>query len=536
MRDAHTPTWNEKLGWIFVLLALAVSACTKLGPDFRTPGTDVAAQWIEADDSRVSSDQPNYKDWWSVFADPVLNRLVQRAYQENLPLRIAGIRVLQARAQLGIAVGQFYPQTQQAFGSVTYLRTPTSALGIAPAGDGGSRSLDYWQADIGVALSWELDFWGRFRRAIESADMSFWGSIAAYDAALVSLTADVASTYVFIRTTEERLRIARNNVAIQKESWKIADARFRGGATSERDVQQALTQLNATEATIPQLETSLQQAKNSLSVLLGLAPSKLGDLLDGACSIPQAPVQIAAGIPADLLRRRPDVRNAELQAAAQCAQIGIAKADLYPAFSLSGNIGFSATDLGTSTLADMFSWNNRTGSFGPSFNWNIFNYGRITNNVRLQDAVFQELLVNYQNVVLQAQQEVEDGLVAFLKAQDRVVSLKRAADAAKRSADLATIQYREGATDYTTVLTAQQALLQQQDDLAVTRGDIPQGLIATYRALGGGWEISVGQPFVPSETQNAMSERSNWGGVTGQTHVDDATARQTDTLFSSPDW
>lgn len=536
MRRAQRPGWTDKLGWIFCVLGLLISACTKVGPNFAPPKTDVSNQWIEADDSRVKTNKPNYKDWWSVFDDPTLNRLVQLAYQQNLPLRIAGLRVLQARAQLGIAVGQFYPQTQQAFGSVSYTRTPVSSLGIGPSGETGSQSIEYWQSDIGVALSWELDFWGRFRRAIESADMNFLSSISAYDSALVSLTADVASTYVFIRTTEERLRIARNNVVIQTESWKIADARFRGGATSERDVQQALTQLNSTEATIPQLETSIQQARNSLSVLIGLPPAKLGDLLDGSSSIPKAPLQVAVGIPADLLRRRPDVRSAEFQAAAQCAQIGVAKADLYPAFSLSGNIGFSASDIGKSSLGDMFTWNGRTGSFGPSFNWNIFNYGRITNNVRLQDAAFQELLVNYQNTVLQAQQEVEDGLVAFLKAQDRVISLKRAADAASRSADLATIQYREGATDYTTVLTAQQALLQQQDNLAITQGDIPQGLIATYRALGGGWEISVGKPLVPPEVQKAMTERSNWGNLTTQDNVQKPESEQTDTLFPSPEW
>lgn len=527
---------TNKLGWTLCALGLLVCACTKVGPNFAPPKTDVANEWMETDDARLTTKEPNYKDWWGVFDDPTLNVLIQKAYQQNLPLRIAGLRVLQARAQLGIAVGNFYPQTQQAFGSVTYSRIPASSLGFGSSTGAGSQSIEYWQSEIGLGLTWELDFWGKFRRAIESADMNFLSSITAYDAALVSLTADVASTYVFIRTTQERLNIARNNVVIQREGWKIADARFRGGATSERDVQQALTQLNSTEATIPQLQTSLQQSKNSLSVLIGLPPAKLGDLLDGSAPIPKAPLQVAVGIPANLLRRRPDVRSAEYQAAAQCAQIGVAKADLYPAFTLSGNVGFSASDIGKSALGDMFTWNNRTASFGPSFNWNIFNYGQITNNVRLQDAAFQELLVNYQNTVLQAQQEVEDGLVAFLKAQDRVISLRKAADAAKRSVDLATIQYREGATDYTTVLTAQQALLQQQDNLAITQGDIPQGLISTYRALGGGWEISVDRPFVPPDIQKTMAERSNWGGFTTEDNIRQPKPEKTDTLVPTPDW
>lgn len=520
----------------FCLLACLVAGCAKVGPNFSPPSTNVSNQWLQTEDSRVSQTRPNYKDWWSVFADPVLNNLIQIASQQNLDLRMAGIRVLEARAALGIATGQFYPQTQQAFGSVTYTRTPSTALGIGQSTEGGSESFAYWQSEIGVGLSWELDFWGRFRRAIESADMTFLGSIAAYDAALVSLTADVASTYVLIRTIEERLRIAKNNVGIQEESYKIANARFRGGATSERDVQQALTQLNSTEASIPQLESALQQAKNSLSVLLGLAPAQMGDLLGSESSIPEAQAQVAVGIPADLLRRRPDVRNAEFQAAAQCAQIGVAKADLYPAFSLSGNIGFSATDIGKASLSDMFSYDNRTGSFGPSFRWDIFNYGRIRNNVRLQDALFQELLVNFQNTVLRAQQEVEDGLVSFLKAQDAVTSYSRAAEAAKRTVDLATIQYREGATDYTTVLTAQQALLLQQDNLASSRGDIPQGLISTYRALGGGWEIGIDRSFVPPETQKAMSERSNWGALVDVHNVQSPEPEKTDTLIPIPDW
>ena len=194
---------------------------------------------------------------------------------------------------------------------------------------------------------------------------------------------------------------------------------------------------------------------NALSLLLGLPPSRLNAVLSGASGIPKVAFQIAVGMPAELLRRRPDIRSAEYQAAAQCAQIGVAKADLFPAFSLSGNFGFLATDIGQFALGDVTSWRSRTGSIGPVFQWNLLNYGQITNNVRLQDARFQELIVTYQNTVLQAQQEVENGLVSFLKAQGRVSSLTDAAEAARQSVDLAMIQYTEGMTDFTTVLTAQ---------------------------------------------------------------------------------
>ena len=213
----------------------------------------------------------------------------------------------------------------------------------------------------------------------------------------MSLAADVARVYVLIRTIEERLRIARDNVEIQRESLRIAEARFRGGATSERDVQQALTQLRATEGTIPQLVAGLRQAGNALCTLLGLPPRNLDGLLGAAAAIPQAPLTVAIGIPADLLRRRPDIRLAELQAAAQCARIGVAKADLYPALSLNGTFGFLASDVGRFSLTDVASWNSRTGSFGPAFTWNLLNYGQITNRVRVQDARFQELIFNYQD-------------------------------------------------------------------------------------------------------------------------------------------
>jgi len=337
---------------------------------------------------------------------------------------------------------------------------------------------------------------------------------------------------VLIRTIEERLRIARENVEIQKESLRIARVRFQGGATSERDVQQALTLLFNTQATIPQLETNLRQAQNALSILLGLPPNQLADLLAGGSGIPTAPLEVAVGIPADLLRRRPDVVNAELQAAAQSALIGVAKAELFPAFSLNGTFGFLSSDVGRFKLGDITSWDSRTWSVGPSFQWNILNYGQITNLVRVQDALFQELVLTYQDTVLRAQQEVEDGLVSFLKGQERVVLLRVAAAAAKRSADLAIIQYREGATDYTTVLTAEQNLLSQQDSLASQQGDVPQGLIATYRALGGGWEIREGQEFVPTDVTETMEERTNWGGLLKPAAVEPQPSR----LFRAPDW
>ena len=513
-----------------LILLIGLSACTMVGPDFVPPTADVSQEWVATRDSLVKTEPADYREWWKALNDPVLDSLIQVAYEQNLPLRIAGARVFEARARLGIAIGEQYPQTQQAFGSASYNRESERA----PSAPQQSRGVDfdYTQAGVGATAVWELDFWGKFRRAVESENASFLSSIAAYDSALVSLTADVARIYVLIRTIEDRLQIARENLVIQKESLRIARVRFQGGATSERDVQQALTLLFNTEATIPQLETFLRQAQNALCILLGMPPRHLEEMLAGSSGIPKAPTEVAVGIPADLLRRRPDIQIAELQAAAQCALIGVAKADLYPAFSLTGTFGFLSSDVGRFQLGDITSWKSRTGSFGPSFQWNLLNYGRITNLVRVQDARFQELIFNYQDTVLRAQQEVEDGLASFLYSQVRVASLTEAATAAERSADLALTQYREGATDYTTVLTAQQALLAQQDSLAQEQGNVPQGLIAVYRALGGGWEIREGKEFLPAEVIEAMGNRTDWGGLTRPAAVEPPTTVQ----LLTPDW
>jgi NodT family efflux transporter outer membrane factor (OMF) lipoprotein len=517
-----------------LLLAITLlTGCTMVGPDFLRPSPKLSDQWLEADDSRVATAPATYREWWKAFNDPVLENLIQTAYQENLPLRIAGVRVFGARAQLGIAIGEFFPQTQQALGSANFNRISETSPQL---GSGTGINLSYMQAELGVGASWELDFWGKYRRAIQTADAGLSSSVASYDIALVTLTGDVSKTYVLIRTIEELLRIAKENVEIQLESLTIAQARFQGGVTSERDVQQAIAELKNTEATVYQLGTQLQQAKNALCTLLGLPPTDLDGILSGASGIPKVPSQVALGIPADLLRRRPDIRRAEYLAVAQCAQIGVAKADLYPAFSLSGNFGFLASDVGHSQLGDLTSWKSRTGSIGPSFQWNVLNYGQITNQVRLQDAKFQEALVSYQNTVLQAQQEVENGLVSFLNAQGQVGSLTEAAEAAKQSVDLAMIQYTEGMTDFTTVLTAQQNLLRYQNSLADSQGAVPQSLIAIYRALGGGWEIREGHDFIPADIRETMEKRTNWGEILTPAAVQGPALEMRDLMLQAPDW
>lgn len=517
------------------IFALLLSGCM-IGPDFTRPPTKVSATWLDADDQRVRTEPAEYRNWWRVFDDPTLERLVDWAYKENLSLRITGVRVLEARAQLGIAVGELFPQTQQASGSLQYNRPSQHSSQASLSPSGSSSSIRFWQSQIGLGANWEIDFWGKFRRAVQAGNASWLASVANYDSALVSLTANVANSYILIRTFEKRIAITRQNVETQKESLRIAEVRYQYGTASQLDVDQAKTVLYNTEASIPPLEAQLRQAKDALSVLLGLTPSHLTDELAGSSDIPVSPPDVIVGIPADLLRRRPDIRNAELQAAAQCAQIGVAKAELYPAFSLIGNFGFVSTDLGKSSLSDMFKWSSRNIQTGPSFQWNILNYGQITNNVRVQDARFQELLITYQNTILTAQQEVEDNLIAFLKAQEQAEFLAKSATAARGALDLATRQYREGIVDFTTVLIAQQSLLVVQDNLAATLGSIAGNLVGVYKALGGGWEIREGKDFVPPEIKEEMAKRTHWGKLLAPASYNPVPAEEPKSLIRLPEW
>jgi len=493
------------LGPFIVLVALP--ACS-VGPDFVRPNIDVAANWIDKDDVRLKRNSGDQQFWWKGFNDSELNRLIERAYHSNLTIQQAGARIMEARAQLGVATGSLYPQSQQFTSSLSSVRSSQRSQQASFA-----RTFDYAQSQFGITANWELDFWGKFRRSIESAEANLQAAEADYDSALVSLVADVARAYIASRTLQNRLKIARQDVETQMENLHIAEVRLSGGTTSGRDVEQAKTVLANTQASIPTLEISLRQELNALCVLLGKPPQSMSELLDDSAEIPAPPAHVVVGIPADLLRRRPDVRRAELQAASQSAAIGVTKAALYPAISLTGTFGFLSTDVGSFALSDVFLRKSRAANFGPALQWNIFNYGQITNQVRVQDARLQQQLLNYQNTVISAQREVENSLVAFLRLQDRVQALAESTAAAQGSLNLAMVQYRQGITDFTTVLTAQQALLAEQDSLVSTLGDISISLVAVYRALGGGWEIREGNDVLPDAVKVQMAKRTNWGDL-----------------------
>jgi NodT family efflux transporter outer membrane factor (OMF) lipoprotein len=491
------------------MFALSAAACA-VGPDFAPPAAPVADRFREAGNHSVQSTRQDHRDWWKSFHDPTLNRLVQIAYDQNLTLLSAGTRVLQARALLGIAIGVSYPQVQQGTGSLIYNRTSAAT----PLAGPNATPAFFWTDSLAAQAAWELDFWGKFRRGVESADGAYLASIASYDDVLVSLLGDVTATYIGIRATEQLIAIANSNVRRQQQTLSITNAKYRGGSASEREVFQATNVLEATRAAIPQLTIQLQQGQNALSVLLGVPPQPLTRLLCRSTGrIPSPPGTIAVGIPADLLRRRPDVRAAELAALAQSAQIGVAEAELYPAISISGTFGGSASTANGHNLGQLLTSTGVAYAGGPSFQWNILNYGQITNNVRLQDAKLQQLLVDYQNTVLTAQQEVDNGISVFLQSRLQVGFLRGSAQAASGALRIATEQYEQGATDFTTVLTAEQNLFQAESNLAQASANVSLGVTAVYRALGGGWQIREDSYFVTAATRDQMRARTDWGNL-----------------------
>jgi NodT family efflux transporter outer membrane factor (OMF) lipoprotein len=476
------------------LLAVCLSGCTswreyvangfKVGPNYCRPAAAVADQWIESNDPSVSTAPPRDEAWWRVFRDPVLDSLIEAAYQENLTLRVAGLRILEVRAQRNLVAGELFPQSQEAFGDYARFGLSGRTATVPPV-----RFFDEWAT--GASLAWELDFWGQFRRAIEAADAELDASVENYDDVLVLLLAEVAQSYVDLRTAEQRLDYARKNVDIQQQSLKLADVRFRNGATTRLDVTQAQSNLSQTQSFIPPLEAARRQAANQLCILLGMPPRDIDALL-GRRPIPSVPAQVAVGIPADLLRRRPDVRRAEREVAAQSARIGVATAELYPHFSIAGTIYFDAAN-----FSNLFEGRAVAGNVGPSFRWNILHYGRLVNGIRIEEARFQQLAVTYQNTVLQANAEAENALIAFLKSRQQVKFLAESTDASQQSLGLVQVQYNEGQTDFNRVLTVEQVLTQQEDQLAVAQGAAAGSLVQLYKALGGGWQIRLGPAEMP---------------------------------------
>lgn len=475
--------------------SLLLSACTTLGPDYVKPGGGAADTWQGGSLGQVkgSSFADTNDQWWTQFQDPVLDALVQEALSKNHSVRATGLRILEARAQLGIADASRYPQLQQVSGS---------AMPVGQVRDGPNT--DFVSYNLGANLGWEIDFWGKFQRSIEAADASYFATLAQYDDIQVLMAAQVATLYVNIRTLEARLQISRENARLQQRSLEITQKQFRSGNSDELDVQQAKTQYLSTLSGIPALEASLRQSQNALSTLLARAPGPLPEMSDNTGKIPHASLQLASELPADLIRRRPDVRSAERLMAAQSALIGVSEAELYPSLTLLGSLGLSATSLsGSSTTLD---W-----GIGPSFKWNVFDHGLLSNAVLVQDARFQQLKESYQNTLLTAAREIDDAAIGFAKNEEQIVLLEQTEQAARRSLEIANIRYREGMADFQRVLDSQRALFSQQERLVSSRGNVMLSLISLYKAMGGGWQQGRTRPLLDEQSRQEMQSRSDWG-------------------------
>ena len=509
-----------KIG-LSALTVLMLSGCGKLGPDFMGVGNPPIPEKWKHEGTR--SDK-YIAQWWKTFHDPTLNTLVQKTYAQNLDIKSAGLRIAQARSVLGISEGLAFPQVQTISGSAS--SSHTKARDVATVGA---------NFDIG----WELDVWGKYARGIESSEAILYASIASYNDIMVSVIAEVARNYINYRTAQERLAYAVRNVRIQERVTEMTEIQFNSGNVSELDMQQARTQLYSTRSAIPAIELLKVKARNAMALLLGtdnrtidkiliskneryrdtvtkyMGKKKKGavqikqdktDLLNVAM-IPQANLNPYNKIDAELITRRPDIKVAEYQVRSNNALIGSSIAELYPSFSVFGNIGFNSNNASGSWI----SGSNALGvTVGPAFSWNIFQYGRIKNQIRLQDAVFEESLVNYNKSVLSAVNEVSDALNGYVLTEKQQIENKKAVDASVRAFNISVIQYNDGLVSYQRLLSTVQKLTQTQDLYATMKGNLSLNAILLYKALGGGWQISKGKSYLSAETAARMKKTVDW--------------------------
>jgi NodT family efflux transporter outer membrane factor (OMF) lipoprotein len=472
---------------VALIVAGLLAGCT-VGPDYRRPDVPVPATWRQAEQPGVSPGAAPVTAWWQTFQDPVLDRLVQQAVAANLDLEAATARVREARALRGIAVADRVP-TVEASGTAARVRDSEHTLPRPP----GFR-FEHDLFLVGLDASWELDFWGRVRRSVEAADATVEAAEDARRDVLVILLAEVARNLVDVRGAEQRLVIARQNILTQEESVELTRVRFEAGLGTEVDVAQARTLLATTQAQVPGLEAARDASIHRLGVLLGQPPGALLGELRVADRIPTGPPSVPVGLPSELLRRRADVRRAERELAAATARIGVATADLFPRFVLTGALGVAATDGG-----DVFTAASRFWALGPQVLWPVFAGGRIRANIRVQEARQEVALAGYKQAVLAALEDTETALARYGQEQAHREALARAVDASQLAVRLSLELYSRGLQDFLTVLDSQRALYSTEDQLVQSDQAVAANLIALYKALGGGWEVSppVGDAYGP---------------------------------------
>jgi len=461
-----------------VLAILILTGCATVGPDYVPPDTSVSATWNTQFKGGLTAEEMDPQAlaaWWATLNDPELSSLIDRAVLGNLDLKKALARVREARARRGMAKADLFP-TLDATGSATWSRTSKDT--------GTGKTNDLYAASFDAG--WELDIFGGVRRSVEAAGADLQATQEDLRNVLVSLLAEVALNYIDVRTSQVLIAVAEANLEAQSETYQLTQWRYEAGLSDELAVQQARYNLENTRSLIPAFRTRLEEAMNRIAVLLGEQPGKVHPELEKREPIPVTPLKVAVGVPADLLRRRPDVRQAERQLAAQTARIGVATADLYPKFTLSGSIGLEAFSL--SNLSSSGAWSL---SGGPRITWAIFKGGAIRQNIEVQSALQEQALIQYEATILSALEEVENALVAYAEVQQRRQSLSEATQAAQKAVDLAQHRYQAGLTDFNNVLDAQRSLLSFQEQLAQSEGTVTSNLVRLYKALGGGWTSLV---------------------------------------------
>jgi len=475
----------------FLLLVgvfLLLQGC-RVGPNYTPPAEHLPDQWHQSVVEGLDDGTSNLHTWWRNLDDPILDSLIDRATAGSLTLRQAYERIAEARGRLGVASGQRFPDID---GSGSIERRSTSEDFRLP----GQQKTDTFYG-TGFDATWEIDVFGRVSRTIESAEADYEATVEDYRDVLVVLLADVAFNYIEARALQLRLTYAESNVKTQKGTLKLTRDRYEAELVGQLDVRQAEQNLASTESTIPQLRTSLVFALNRLAVLLGTFPGELNEELSSYADIPDGEGPMSVGVPADLLRQRPDVRAAERALAAQNARIGAATAELYPRFSLSGVFAWEGAS------ANIFDPSSITWGFGPAFRWNIFDGGRIRNNVKVEDERTAQALSAYEQAVLLALEDVENSMVRYEQEKIRRDALERSVTASKQSVDLVETLYRTGLVDFQNVLDTQRTQFQEQDRLAASEGQVTQNLVSIYRALGGGWQTAD-----PGEAPDTLVEQA----------------------------
>jgi NodT family efflux transporter outer membrane factor (OMF) lipoprotein len=455
--------------FVFPLLAVALAGCT-VGPDYSPPALDVPASWSAAPAGGDADPTVELAVWWERFGDPRLTDLVRRSIDGNLDLRAAEARVEEARALRGVRASRLWPQLD--------------AGGLLSPAAGNEQALFFAALDA----IWEIDVFGGVRRSVEAAEADLQASVEARRAVLLDLTGAVAATYIELRGLQGRIAAVRGNLEAQRSTMELTEAQRNVGLASDLDVDRARALVFATAAELPPLETALDASRFRLSVLLGEPPATLDAELTEPAPIPSAPASVVAGVPADLLRRRPDLGQAERDLAAATARIGEATADLYPKFTLTGSVGLRSDE-----VQDLVQGRYNFASGGPSVIWPIFAGGRILSNIDVQDARTQQALARYEQTVLLAFEQVETALTRYAREQVRRQALRQAVDANRDAALLARRLHANGLIEFLDVLVAERSLLESEDRLVASETAVSTSLVALYVSLGGGWPAAEAQ-------------------------------------------